>query len=114
MEEAVLARYGLLGLAVLIFITYAPRLLDKMTTWAMRHAENEDRAEERLQATLADELKGGRLEREAYRQEREQYLQEIKTLGAKIALLDQRISEAIILIRDFDDRMRLHMQRLSK
>lgn len=113
-EEAVFTRYGLLGLVVLALTIFGPRLLDKMTTWAVKHSENEDRSDEKVTDAFVEELRGSRLERDAYRLEREQYLTEMKTLSAKIALLEQRLSDVIILVRDFDERMRLHMSSLRK
>jgi hypothetical protein len=114
MEADIYARYGLLGLIVFALITFGPRLLDKMTTWAMKHTESEDRSDEKVTDAFVEELRGNRLERDAYRLEREQYLTEMKTLSAKIALLEQRLSDVIILVRDFDERMRLHMQSIRK
>lgn len=115
--EQVFVRYGLLGLAVLALIYFVPRWLDKMTNWAIKNAENEDRADERFASILAKELEGGRLEREAYRQEKEQYLAAIRTLEAKIALLDQRLADALaairnltVLINDFDMRLGLYLK----
>jgi hypothetical protein len=104
MEEAVFMRNGLFGLAILAALRYIPGFLDRMTTWAVKHAENEHRVEDRLQATLADELKGNRLEREAARQER----LVMHALIAELKALREDIRNLNILIHDFDTRLGLY------
>jgi hypothetical protein len=63
MEETVYLRSGLLGLAVLMFVNTFPRFVDRVTGWIVKHSENEDRAEDKLQDAFIEELRSSRAER---------------------------------------------------
>jgi len=114
-EEFVLSRWGLLGLAVLALVTFGPRLLDRLTAWAIKHAENEDRSGEKVTDAFIDELKRSGLEREAARQERIQMVTAqnnlaiaVHTLSGDIAGLREDIRQHTVFIRDFDARLSLY------
>lgn len=121
-EEFVLSRWGLLGLAVLALITFGPRLLDRLTAWAIKHAENEDRSEEKVTDAFIDELKRSGLERESARQERIQMIAaqnnlaiamhalrgDIDALRGNISGLRDDIRQHTVFIQDLDARLSLY------
>jgi hypothetical protein len=132
MEEAVFARYGLLGLVVLALTIFGPRILDRMTKFAVQHGESEDRRDERMTDAF---LEGVRMEREGYQRERLQFLStqdafrlqierfdrtlaaSNETLGAfNISLTEIRavLKEIKTVLKDFDARMVLYLKAQEK
>lgn len=120
MEELILTRWGLLGIVVLVAIRYVPRWLDRLTAWAIKHAETDDRTDEKMTDAIIDELRRGGMEREAARQERLQMVTAQQNLvmalhthsGDLVALRDD-LRDFGMQLRDFGTRLQDFDARLS-
>lgn len=114
MEEMVLSRWGLLGFAVFVALTFGPHLLDRLTAWAVKHAENEDRANDKMESAFFEQLR-------AERDERKLSFETVGTLATALAqhtiALErhtQKLEDNNVLLRDFLERFRLVMNRQSQ
>lgn len=128
MEEAILARYGLLGLALFVLLRWGPPLLDRMTKASVQHVEAEDRKGEKVTDAFIDQVQRGEKEREGFRQERLQLLtvQDAFRLqlaqfegvqvasNASIAEINQLVKEIKAIVYDFDKRMVLYLKSQEK
>lgn len=103
----VFARYGLLGLVVLTLIVFGPRLLDRLTAWAVTHAENEDRSDDKMQNAVIDQLQRRSDENAAL-------LVTYQSLAGDIIALRGDIHNLTVLIKDFDARLSLYFRSRSQ
>lgn len=114
MEEVILSRWGLLGLGVFALITFGPRWLDRLTAWAVKHAENEDRADDKMQDAFFEQLRAERSERRL----------SFETIGTLTGVISQhtkaleahtrKIEDHTVLLQDVLERLRLVMNRQEK